>query len=73
MAFKRQGADKHQNIKVIKEEKKDKKLASVGYSNIVCPHCGKVIGTKTGEIYAILDKQFLKLAGQTCPKCGKTL
>ena len=24
MAFKKQGADKHQNIKVIKEEKKDK-------------------------------------------------
>ena len=73
MAFKKQGADKNQQIKVIKDENKKVAGLNVGLSEIVCPHCHKPIGTKTGEVYAILDKRFLKLAGQVCPKCGKTL
>ena len=71
MAFRKQGADMHQQIKVIQEPKEEKITASI--SEIVCPHCGQTIGQKTGDVYAILDKRFLKLAGQTCPKCGGTL
>ena len=54
-----------------KEPKEEKITASI--SEIVCPHCGQTIGQKTGDVYAILDKRFVKIAGQTCPKCGKML
>lgn len=70
MGFARKGADLNQQVKVL-TDKQTKLTASE--NKIICPHCGKVIGMQTGDVFAIMDKRFVKLAGQTCPKCGKTL
>lgn len=74
MAFRKQGKVKkaENKIEVIKEET-NKITASITISNITCPHCKQVIGTKIGDVYAILDKRFVKIVGQICPKCGGTL
>lgn len=70
MAFVRKGSDKNQDIKIL-TDKNTKLMASD--NRIICPHCHKIIGAKTGDVFAILDKRFVKIAGQKCPECGKTL
>ena len=70
MAFKKQGkAKKAENkIEVIKPVE-DKKIMASMEEKILCPHCKKVIGTKIGEIYQILDKRLVSLKGTECPVC----
>lgn len=70
MAFKKQGADLNQSIKVIKDEKK---VTACMEEKILCPHCKQVIGTKLGETYQVLDKRLISLKGTICPKCNKEL
>lgn len=70
MAFARKGTDVNSKINILTD--KNTKLVA-GDNKIICPHCHKIIGSKTGDIYAILDKRFVKIAGQICPECGKTL
>lgn len=70
MAFKRQGkAKKAENkIEIIKPIE-DKKVMASMEEKIVCPICKKVIGTKIGNIYQILDKRLVSLKGTECPHC----
>lgn len=70
MAFKKQGkAKKAENtIEIIKPLEENKKIASKE-KKIVCPHCNKVIGTKVGQIYQILDNKLVSLNGAKCPHC----
>ena len=70
MAFKRQGkAKKAENtIEVIKPIE-DKKVMASMEEKILCPICKKVIGTKVGNIYQILDKRLVSLKGTECPQC----
>ena len=73
MAFKKQGKAKkaeENKIEVIKPL--EKKIASKE-EKITCPHCNKIIGTKVGEIYQILDKRLVSLKGATCPHCAGEL
>lgn len=74
MAFKKQGkAKKVENkIEVIKPLEENKKIASME-EKIICPHCNKVIGTKVGQIYQVLDKKLVSLKGQVCPNCNKEI
>lgn len=74
MAFKKQGkAKKAENkIEVIKPLEENKKIASKE-EKILCPHCKKVIGTKIGEIYQVLDKKLISLKGYKCPNCNKEI
>lgn len=68
MAFAKKGkANKAENkIEVIKE---DKKITASMEEKILCPICKKVIGTKIGNIYQILDKRLVSLKGTECPHC----
>lgn len=70
MAFKRQGKAKENKIEVIKPLEQNKIIASKE-EKILCPHCKKVIGTKVGEIYQVLDKKLVSLKGTICPNCNK--
>ena len=38
-------------------------------NDYLCPICKKVIGTKIGNIYQILDKRLVSLKGTECPHC----
>lgn len=69
MAFKKQGKSlsSENNIKIITEP--TKKIASE--TKIICKNCKKVIGTKLGDIYQILDGRFLSLKGCKCQYCKK--
>ena len=40
---------------------------------IICPHCKKVIGTKIGKLFQVLDKRLVSLKGTECPKCKNIL
>ena len=71
MAFKKQGKELKSKIEVIKEPEVKKIEASE--TKIICPYCNKVIGTKLGQIYQILDKRLVSLKGTNCPKCNKEL
>lgn len=73
MAFKKQGkTNKLENkIKVITENVT--KIVASQEEKITCPHCKKVIGTKIGNIYQILDKRLVSLTGQICPNCKKEI
>ena len=78
MAFKKQGKDITSKIQVIQDTKmlkpnKNKKLVVATEQKIICPHCHKVIGTKIGQIYQVLDKRLISLKGTVCPKCNKDL
>lgn len=70
MAFKKQGkAKKAENtIEIIKPLEENKKIASKE-EKIICPHCNKIIGTKVGQIYQILDNKMVSLKGTKCPHC----
>ena len=70
MAFARKGkAKKAENkIEVIKPIE-DKKVMASMEEKILCPICKKVIGTKIGQIYQILDKRLVSLKGTECPVC----
>ena len=48
-------------------------MVIAGELKVLCPHCKKVIGTKIGNIYQILDKRLVSLKGTVCPKCKKEL
>ena len=77
MAFKRQGkAKKAENkIEVIQEVKPavEHKITASAEETILCPHCKKVIGTKIGQIYQVLDQRLVSLKGTVCPKCAKEI
>lgn len=78
MVFKKQGKELKSKIEVIKESKivrldDNKKMVIAGELKVLCPHCKKVIGTKIGNIYQILDKRLVSLKGTVCPKCKKEL
>ena len=77
MAFKRQGkAKKAENkIEVIQEVKPavEHKIKASAEETILCPHCKKVIGTKIGQIYQVLDQRLVSLKGTVCPKCTKEI
>jgi len=70
MAFKKQGkAKKAENkIEVIKPLEENKITASKE-EKVICPHCNKVIGTKVGQIYQILDQRLVSLKNSKCPHC----
>ena len=70
MAFARKGkAKKAENtIEVIKPVE-DKKVMASMEEKILCPICKKVIGTKIGNIYQILDKRLVSFKGTECPHC----
>lgn len=72
MAFKKQGkAKKAENkIEVIKPLEK---IIASKEEKITCPHCNKIIGTKVGGIYQILDQRLVCLKGATCPHCSGEL
>lgn len=72
MAFKRQGKDLHSKIEVIKPIE-DKKILASQEEKIICPHCKKVIGTKIGKLFQVLDKRLVSLKGTECPKCKNIL
>lgn len=67
MAFKKSGSDKNSKIEVIKPITKLQASESI----IKCPKCKQVIGKKLGNIYQILDKQYVSMNGIVCPKCGR--
>ena len=73
MAFKKQGKAKkaeENNIEVIKPLEK---IIASKEEKVICPHCAKIIGTKVGQIYQILDKRLVCLKGATCPHCSGEL
>jgi len=72
MTFKKQGKTKkaENKIEIIKPLEENKKIASKE-EKVLCPHCNKVIGTKVGEIYQVLDKRLVSLNGYICPNCKK--
>ena len=67
MAFKKSGSHKDSKIEVIKPITKLQASESI----IKCPKCKQVIGKKLGNVYQILDKQYISMNGIVCPKCGK--
>ena len=70
MAFKKQGkAKKAENTIEIIKPVEDKKVMASMEEKIICPHCAKVIGTKVGNIYQILDQKLIGLNGAKCPHC----
>lgn len=71
MAFKKQGKELKSKIEIINEQSQNKIIASE--TKVICPHCNKVIGTKLGQIYQILDKRLVSLKCTLCPKCNKEL
>lgn len=74
MAFARKGkAKKAENIIEVIKPIEDKKVMASMEEKILCPICKKVIGTKIGNIYQILDKRLVSLKGQICPKCNKEI
>ena len=70
MAFKKQGkAKKAENkIEVIKPVEK---IIASKEEKVICPHCNKIIGTKVGNIYQLLDQRLVSLNGYKCPNCNK--
>lgn len=70
MAFAKKGkAKKAENkIEVIKPIE-DKKVMASMEEKVVCPSCKKVVGTKVGDIYQILDMRLVSLKGTQCPHC----
>lgn len=70
--FKKQGkAKKAENkIEIIKPLEENKITASKE-EKVLCPHCNKVIGTKVGNIYQLLDQRLVSLNGYKCPNCNK--
>lgn len=69
MAFARKGTASGK-IKVLTD--KNAKLVASD-TNIICPHCHKIVGMKIGDVFAILDKRYVTLKGQICPECKKEL
>ena len=69
MAFKKSGSDKNSKIEVIKPTPINKLQANE--SNITCKYCKSIIGRKVGNIYKVLDKQYVSMNGIVCPKCGR--
>lgn len=74
MAFAKKGkAKKAENkIEVIKPIE-DKKVMASMEEKILCHICKKVIGTKIGQIYQILDKRLVSLKGTECPHCNSKI
>lgn len=74
MAFAKRGkANKAENkIEVIKPIE-EKKVVASKEEKIVCPHCKKVIGTKIGQLYQVLDKRLVSLKGTVCQHCNKEI
>lgn len=69
MAFKKSGSEKYSKIEVIKPTPLNKIQANE--SNITCKYCNSIIGKKVGNIYKVLDKQYVSINGIVCPKCGR--
>ena len=70
MAFTKKGkAKKAENIIQVIKPIEDKKVMASMEEKILCPICKKVIGTKVGNIYQILDKRLVSLKGTECPHC----
>lgn len=72
MAFAKKGkAKKAENkIEVIKPLEK---IIASKEEKITCPHCNKIIGTKVGGIYQILDQRLVSIKNSKCPHCGGDL
>ena len=71
MAFKKSGSEKHSKINIIEPVKELPRTLQANSTNIICKHCKQIIGSKIGNIYQVLDKQYVSENGIICPKCGK--
>lgn len=69
MAFRKSGSEKNSKIEVI--NKPQPRTLQANESNIICKHCKQIIGKKLGNIYQVLDKQYVSMNGIICPKCGR--
>lgn len=71
MAFKKSGSHKDSKIEVIKPITNSITKLQASESIIKCPKCKQIIGKKLGNVYQILDKQYVSMNGIVCPKCGR--
>ena len=55
--------------KPVEKPVEDKKVMASMEEKIVCPTCKKVVGTKVGDIYQVLDMRLVSLKGTQCPHC----
>ena len=69
MAFAKKGKAKKAEENKIEVIKPVEKIIASKEEKVICPHCNKVIGTKVGQIYQILDQRLVSLKNSKCPHC----